>query len=90
MQTHTNRQNTSYARRQALSLEMNADILVAILISVLRELKFRALKTDWKFPHICPIVGQPEEILCSCIVPMNVTIHRKHVIIAFRKKSVFV
>ena len=46
MQTHTNRQNTSYARRQALSLEMNADILVAILISVLRELKFRALKTD--------------------------------------------
>ena len=39
MQTHTNRQNTSYARIKALSLEVNADILVAFLMSVLRELE---------------------------------------------------
>ena len=38
MQAHMNRQNTSYARRNALSLEVNADILVAFLMSVLREL----------------------------------------------------
>ena len=34
-----NRQNTSYARRKALSLEVNADILVAFFMSVLSELK---------------------------------------------------
>lgn len=39
VQTHMNRQNTSYARRKALSLEVNVDILVAFLMSVLRELK---------------------------------------------------
>ena len=37
-QTHTNRQNTSYARGKALSFEINADILVAFLMSLLREL----------------------------------------------------
>ena len=47
MQTHMNSQNTSYARRKVLSLEVNADILVAFLMSVLRELKkLGALKTD--------------------------------------------
>ena len=38
MQTHTKRQNTSYARRKASSLEVNADILVAFLMAVLWEL----------------------------------------------------
>ena len=39
MQTHMKRQNTSYARRKASSLEVNADILVAFFMSVLREVK---------------------------------------------------
>ena len=39
MQTHMNRQNSSYARRKALSLGVNRDVRVAFLMSVLRELK---------------------------------------------------
>ena len=39
MQAHMNRQNTSYARRKALSLEVNADVPLAFLMSVLREFK---------------------------------------------------
>ena len=44
-QTHMNRQNTSYASRKALSLEVNADILVAFVMSVPRELNNLGL---WK------------------------------------------
>ena len=36
---HEQTKHNSYARRKALSLKVNADILVAFLMSVLRELK---------------------------------------------------
>ena len=42
MQTHMKRQNTSYARRKASSLEVNADILVAFFyVSAEGTEKFR-------------------------------------------------
>ena len=52
-QTRMNRQNASYARRKALSLEVNADILVNVFnVSAEGVKQFKSLETDWRFPHI--------------------------------------
>ena len=67
MQTHMNRQNTSYARRKALSLEVNADILVAFLMSMLRGIKkFRAQKIPASFID-------PKNHFCQNFRPQKIT-----------------
>ena len=46
---------------------------------------FRPLKTKWKFPYICPAVGQTEGILTSSVMWMYITVKQKHVIESGRR-----
>ena len=49
---------------------------------------FGPLKTKWKFPYICPAVGEMDGILTS--IWMYVTVKQKHVTETVRKKVLFI
>ena len=54
---------------------------------------FGPLKTKWKFPYICPAVGQTEGILTSSVILIMwvlVTVKQKNIIETVRKKAVFI
>ena len=64
------------ARENKFSLEVNIAVLGAFWIShAAKEIEyFGLLNTTWKFPYICPAVGQTEGILTSSVIWMYVTV----------------
>ena len=75
-------------RKNDLRLELNKAVLEAFRAKGIKY--FGPLKTKWKFPYICPAVGETEGILTSSVIWMYVTVKQKHVIETVSKKAVFI
>ena len=78
-------------RKNVLSLELNKAVLEAFRGKGIKY--FGPLKTKWKFPYICPAVGQTEGILTSSVILIklnDVNVRQTHLIETVRKKAVFI
>ena len=83
----------AYTKKKWLKFRIKQSITRGILNSRAKGIEyFGPLKTKWKFPYICPSVGQTEEILTSSVIWMYVyiTVKQKHVIETVMKKAVFI
>ena len=81
----------AYTKKKWLKFRIEQSSTEGILNFRAKGIKyFGPLKTKWKFPYICPAVGETEGILTSSVIWMYVTVKQKHVIETVRKKAVFI
>ena len=82
----------AYTKKKCLKFRIKQSITRGILNFRAKGIEyFGPLKTKWKFPYICPSVGQTEGILTSSVIWMYVyiTVKQKHVTETVMKKAVF-